>query len=1017
MATNRYSALRKVTWAMFALVSLALLGGTAWVIRLNTEVLDRRIDREARTLRTLLVDQLASSFATVDGFFAHTVPLVSADPRQQATALHEARLHAPSPHLRALLVVDAQGRILSSEASPGLALGDRIPEPWPAQRATSPSGMHLATPADWPGSGQPVMLLSRPLEPGSAQLYLAGVLDLGFFRELLNRSDEAGNNAWFIALVQDQHARLLARNPDQPGAAVHDITLPENAVRALAEGRMPLPMPAAFAIDKRPRLLYYGRLPDQPLYAGIGLSATAVGEELRVAGLRNGAFAGLALLIVAFLFGSLLQQLRVAERKDADEIRARTALGESEARFSKMIEASPQAVTISSLDDDTVVEANRASLELIGRTREDVIGHTADELNVWADPGERRQFIADLRREGTLNAREIRVRRRDGEVRDLLASATLVEIAGRPMMLLTAMDVSARHRAEEALRISEERLRATLDNTPAVAVQQYDEQGRVLYWNKATEVLCGFSAEEALGKTLDQLIWTPAQATEWLGVLREVARVGAPRGPIETAVRRRDGAERFVVYTVFAIPETGGGSRFVCMSVDITERKLAEERIQYLATRDALTGLPNRLLLADRLSQAMATAKREGKVVAVLFMDLDRFKVVNDSLGHDVGDRLLREVADRIVHSMRDDDTLARIGGDEFVMVAHGLRSSDAATRIARKTLVAMAKPFVIDGKIINTFASIGISTYPGDASTPQGLLRCADIAMYQAKEHGGSRYEYYSEPMNARLVERQQIEARLRVALADNALGLVYQPKVGMRTGRITGAEALLRWDDPELGSVSPEKFISVAEETGLIVPLGRWVMLNVLRQLSTWVPQGWAVPVSINLSVRQFTEALVDDVERALRDARVDPRWLELEITENVFLHEVEDNLNFVERLSDLGVAVTLDDFGTGYSSFSYLKRFAVGGIKIDQSFVSDVIHPQDASIVGAIVAMAHNLGLKTVAEGVEGAEQLEVLRGLGCDEYQGYLFSRPLTALGFEALLSGVEGTLVAPPAETH
>jgi diguanylate cyclase (GGDEF)-like protein/PAS domain S-box-containing protein len=773
-------------------------------------------------------------------------------------------------------------------------------------------------------------------------------------------------------------------------------------------------MPGAFSVDKMPRLLYYSRLPDQPLYAGVGLSAIAIREEVLMAGLRNGVLAGVALLAVTFLFWSLLRQIRIAESKDADELRARTALGESEARFAKMIQASPQIVTITTLDGK-IVEANRACEELVGLTREEMIGHTSLELNAWADPDERAQFLADLRREGALNAREIRVRRKDGVVHDLLASATVVETGGKPMILLTAMDVTARKRAEEALRTSEERLRATLDNTPAVAVQQYDEQGRVLYWNKATEALCGFSAEEAVGKTLDQLVWTPAQAAEWMAVLREVSRSGAPRGPIEATLVRRDGVERFVVYTVFAIPETGGGNRFVCMGVDITERKLAEERIQYLATRDALTGLPNRLLLADRLAQAMAASKRENKEVAVLFMDLDRFKLVNDSLGHDVGDRLLREVADRIVTSMRDDDTLARLGGDEFVMVAHGLRSSEVAARIARKTLAEMARAFVIDGNSINMSASIGISTYPGDASSPHGLLRCADIAMYQAKEHGGSRYEYFSEPMNARLVERQQIEARLRVALAEDALGLVYQPKVGLRTGRITGAEALVRWDDAELGSVSPDKFISVAEETGLIVPVGRWVLLTVLRQLGAWIRQGSAVPVSINLSVRQFTDGLVEDVERALRDCRVDPRWLELEITENVFLHEVEDNLNIVERLSDLGVAVTLDDFGTGYSSFAYLKRFAVGGIKIDQSFVSDVIHPQDASIVGAIVAMAHNLGLKTVAEGVEGAEQLEVLRGLGCDEYQGYLFSRPLAVPDFEALVSGIEGTFAAPPAE--
>jgi predicted signal transduction protein with EAL and GGDEF domain len=376
-------------------------------------------------------------------------------------------------------------------------------------------------------------------------------------------------------------------------------------------------------------------------------------------------------------------------------------------------------------------------------------------------------------------------------------------------------------------------------------------------------------------------------------------------------------------------------------------------------------------------------------------------------LGHEVGDRLLREVAGRISGSMRREDTLSRIGGDEFVLVAYGLRSPDAAAEIARKILSGLAAPIVVEGHSINAGASIGVSIYPGDADDAQGLLRNADIAMYHAKEHGRGRYEYYSEQMNARLIERQLIETKLRAALADEALYLVYQPKVDIRSGRVTGAEALLRWDDPELGPVSPLRFIGVAEETGLIVPLGRWVMARAARQLAAWHRRGWSFPVAINLSVRQFNEGLVDDVERSLREAGADPKWIELEITENIFLNEMEENANIVQRLSGLGAAVTLDDFGTGYSSFSYLKRFAVSGIKIDQSFICDITHSQDASIVGAIIGMAHNLGMKAVAEGVESREQLKVLKELGCDEYQGYLFSRPLEVADFEALMNGSSG----------
>jgi EAL domain-containing protein (putative c-di-GMP-specific phosphodiesterase class I) len=341
------------------------------------------------------------------------------------------------------------------------------------------------------------------------------------------------------------------------------------------------------------------------------------------------------------------------------------------------------------------------------------------------------------------------------------------------------------------------------------------------------------------------------------------------------------------------------------------------------------------------------------------------------------------------------------------VILAYGLHASEAAAGIAQKILAAVATPFVMDGHTINATASIGISVHPADAPDSQGLLRNADIAMYQAKDHGGGRYEFYSDEMNARVVERQRIEGKLRIALEAGALYLVYQPKVDIRSGRVTGAEALLRWDDPDLGPVSPLRFIGIAEETGLIVPLGRWVMKTAFGQLAQWLRKGSPFPVAINLSVRQFTEGLAEEVERALREAQLDPQWVELEITENVFLTGVENNMKIVERLSQLGVAVTLDDFGTGYSSFSYLKRFAVNGLKIDQSFVRDVTHAQDASIVGAIIGMAHNLGMKAVAEGVESKEQLNVLRDLGCDEYQGFLFSRPLGVPEFEALLGSSGG----------
>jgi diguanylate cyclase (GGDEF)-like protein/PAS domain S-box-containing protein len=562
--------------------------------------------------------------------------------------------------------------------------------------------------------------------------------------------------------------------------------------------------------------------------------------------------------------------LREIEGHAADQLR----LSESERRFASTMQASPESITLAGLDDGKFIEVNPACEALYGWSRAEMLGRSGLDLGIWPDPRERLRFVDEVRRSGVVNARELRLRSKDGRLRDVLLSAALVEFEGEPLLMV--------------------------------------------------------------------------------------------------------------------------------QSIDIGDRKRAEARAQYLATRDPLTDLPNRTLLGERLSHAIAAARRGGTQIAVLFVDLDRFKSVNDSLGHHMGDKLLIAVATRIGRVIREGDTLARFGGDEFVLVVEGLRSKEGAEGVARKIPAALAAPFEIDGHTLNVSASIGVTCWPGDGDDAQDLLRGADIAMYRAKERRRGDVQFFSADMHALTLDRQKLESRLLQAIQRGTLDIAYQPKIEIATGKVCGAEALLRWRDEELGDVPPSRFIPLAEETGLIVKLGRLVLQRVAVQMRAWRDRGISLDVAVNLSVRQFNDELVSDVAATLQATGIDPRQLELEVTESIFLGGLEESERIVRALTDLGLRFTIDDFGTGYSSLGYLKRFPFHSIKIDRSFVQGVVaDAQDAAIVGAVVALAHSFGVKVVAEGVESKAQLERLRELGCDEYQGFLFSPAVSPSELEKL----------------
>ena len=574
-----------------------------------------------------------------------------------------------------------------------------------------------------------------------------------------------------------------------------------------------------------------------------------------------------------------------------------------------------------------------------------------------------------------------------------------------------------RHAAAEALFFEQQRAEVTL-NSIGDAVLSTDILGNVTYLNPVAARMTDWRPGEALGRPL----------TEVFQIIDATTREPA-QNPMDETIQldrivrltpnclliRRDGIETAIEDSASPIHDRRGqviGA--VIVFKDVSDARAMSLRAVYLAQHDFLTDLPNRMLLNDRLTQAIALARRHGHHLAVLFLDLDRFKHVNDSLGHVIGDTLLQSVARRLVTCVRSSDTVSRQGGDEFVVLLSEIEHADDAAASAQKIIAALVAPHDVANHQLHVTVTIGISIYPDDGPDAETLIKCADTAMYHAKESGRNNYHFFERQMNARAVERQWIEAGLHRALARREFVLHYQPKIDLETGAATGAEALIRWVHPERGLLFPRDFVPIAEDCGLIVPIGQWVLREACRQARVWIDEGRRpMAVAVNISAVEFRDpGFVENARTILDDSRLDARYLELELTESSLIQDAESTALALQSLTDMGVQLAIDDFGTGYSSLSYLRQFPINVLKIDQSFVHEIsADPVGTSIVGAVISMGKSLGHRVIAEGVETREQLAFLQAQRCGEGQGYYFSRPLVAEQFIRLLeTGLPGRVL-------
>jgi diguanylate cyclase (GGDEF)-like protein/PAS domain S-box-containing protein len=676
---------------------------------------------------------------------------------------------------------------------------------------------------------------------------------------------------------------------------------------------------------------------------------------------------------------------------------AQQQLQMSEEKFAKAFHSSPDGLLITRQSDGLLVEVNDGFSRITGYHSSLSLDRTTLELGIWVDLNERHQLIEQLSRDGFVKDFTSHIRRRDGQIRLCEISARPLPIAGEDCMLTIARDITDRQQMQEKLQLA-----ATVFESTAEGVLITDTRQRINAVNRAFSEITGYSEFEALGETPRLLASGIHDSAFYAAMWYQLTAEGHWQGEISN--RRKNGEVYPSWLTISAVRNRDKLiTHFVAVFADISSLKQAQARLDYQAHHDPLTGLPNRTLFESRLHGALLHSKEAQSLGAVLFLDLDRFKHINDSLGHPVGDLLLKSIALRLKESLRDIDTVARLGGDEFIILLPGLQHASDAQAVATKLLSSFAAPFQAGEHEFFMSTSIGSALFPTDGSDVATLIKNADAAMYRSKAKGRNRVEHYTRDLTAQASERIALEHELRRAIERDEFTLSFQPKLSLLTQRLVGAEALLRWCHPTFGDVPPERFIPLAEENGMILQIGDWVLDKACQQMHEW-NQRYDVfgPLSVNLAGAQLRQPnLVNRIERLLLQYQLQPGCLQLEITENFIMSQTEEALSVLHRLKKLGVQLAIDDFGTGYSSLSYLKRLPLDILKIDQSFVRGLPDdPHDAAIVRAIIALGRSMQLTVIAEGVETFEQQQFLADEGCEQIQGYLVSLPLRADEFSA-----------------
>ena len=717
-----------------------------------------------------------------------------------------------------------------------------------------------------------------------------------------------------------------------------------------------------------------------------------------------------------------------------DELRASIEVALFKHQMEKRLKQSEQwfAKTLSCISDGVVATDSEGRVKFVNPVAESATGWTSDEA-LGRDIAE----VVVMRDEETgialRNPARHALESRAASVLD--APALLVSQSGREILIddsaapilgddgelmgavLILRDVTARRHVEKRLLESEARFHSAFDHA-AIGMALVSLDGRFLQVNHAMEEILGYSRAELLTRTLREVGWDDeSEAALEQRNLGALLATDIASFQMERRLAHKDGAMLWTLLGVSVVRDAARAPLYlVAQIIDVTSRKKAEERLTYLAGHDDLTGAMNRLQLVESLGRSIANSRRQGQRVAALVLDLDGFKLVNDSMGHMVGDLVLQDVARRLKTLLLATDHLARLGGDEFVLILNGIDDREHIARVAQKIIDAVSQPHSVEGQEILLTASVGVSVCPDDSDSVAGMLKNADDAMYRAKELGKNNYQFYTSDMTTKAVRRLKIERDLRGALAASAFVLHYQPI--LKSGRVVAIEALLRWNHAEMGLLEADRFVLSAEETGLIVPIGRWVMLQACAQMQAWHAAGVTdARITVNLSARQFRDPdLLRTITDALAQTGLAPDCLELEITESSIMHDREHTIGILRRLREIGVHVSVDDFGTSHSSLSYLKRFPLDGLKVDRSFIKDFpLDPDGLTIVQAIIAMARSLKLNVTAEGVETEQQRGVLEKLECDTMQGFYFSAPVPAQDIERVLRTFSATaLQASPA---